>query len=96
MSLILKETLQLLKNYTVFVPYSSTPFVMVKKSVNIETFRNVYGLVFNPVYSYNEKYCFISDSFVKKDLKYYNKIASKIKNADMYGNIIIYKLVDMM
>jgi len=50
--LVLKETLKLLKRYTVFAPYKYTPMAL-QKSADIEIFRHIYGLIPNPVYTHN-------------------------------------------
>jgi len=87
--LIIKETLNLLKNYTVLVPYNSIP-IALNKSVNVEYLQSIYRLIPNPLCTHNEKYYFISSMNTKKDNETYNNIASEIRKRDMFGDVIIY------
>jgi len=84
---IVKETLRLLKNHTVLVPYNSLP-VVLNNSLNVEY---PHRLITNPVYTDNEKYYFISSFDTKRDHCCFNNIASMIRERDMFGDVIIYE-----
>ena len=88
-NLVLKETLSLLKQrYTVFVPYFGTPYALYKSNFYKSNFYSIK----HPIYTYNNDFSFISSSSIDtwQQLKYYNKIASEIRERDMFGNVIIY------
>lgn len=84
---IIKETLRLLNNYTVLVPYNSIP-VVLHNSLNVEY---PYKLIPNPIYTHNQKYQFISSMDTKREHRYFNNIASMIRERDMFGDVIIYE-----
>lgn len=89
--LVFKKTFNLLKTYNmVFVPYNSTKMT-IYKSIKPECFQNLYRLIPNPLYTYNENYYFISNIEIERDYKYYNVIASELRERDMFGDVLVYK-----
>ena len=82
--ILYKQVIHTLKTHSVYIPLFKDPVIL-------PNFQSIYSIlsINNPVYTYNDKYYFISELGVYKTQSNFNEIASMIRKNDMYGDIII-------
>ena len=87
LKLIVKGVRRSLESYPVYIPIDSLP-----ESLLNYKYKDIYEFFDNPMITQNNKYYFISELSVERSDRNYNLIASKIRDRDMYGNVIVQSI----